>query len=412
MTIKIKHARQQWPVGHGFFHSSNIDINNKKYSYIYDCGAKKLINIKNMIDKYREMYFLCDNKKDKPIIDMIVISHFHNDHISGIPYLFDKFKVENLVMPYLNDKNKIILLCNLAISISDKNSWDRSSGLISDIDQWVLEKNQQTNVIQMNNTEEPGQELTNPNDGPNDGLLLPRNKISSHNTKGKIYSNKFELWNFQFYVKPLQDLKKTIFENILKNLNIDNEDISSKLKDSKWIKENYENFKKSYLSIGPNKQNRITLCMFSGPNIIDDNEKFDYINFSEVIMDRCCRRFCYYHHHLGIYSYNIGWLGTGDLMLKSKKDFDSFESHFNENLCLVYSLAVPHHGSKLNYNPELGDIGYRHIITSDASPDPKDHHPSSSVTIDLKKKKRDLKFVTSDPSTILFEEFEGEMRSI
>ena len=72
-----------WPVGQGLFYSGSIRKEDNSFEFIYDCGGDKLI-ISNIVDNYL--------KYSSKEIDMLVISHFDEDHINGLPYLLDKVK--------------------------------------------------------------------------------------------------------------------------------------------------------------------------------------------------------------------------------------------------------------------------------------------------------------------------------
>ena len=71
-------------VGQGLFYIGDIGYEDEKsFRFIYDCGAEKVSNIKNAIDDYID---------ESIIIDMLVISHFDKDHISGLELLLEKAK--------------------------------------------------------------------------------------------------------------------------------------------------------------------------------------------------------------------------------------------------------------------------------------------------------------------------------
>ncbi|MBQ3640893.1 hypothetical protein II906_03080 [bacterium] len=61
------------PVGHGLFYTGIIKslASKKQFSFIYDCGGKT----NDILNKSFESDELPES------IDMLVISHFHSDHI-------------------------------------------------------------------------------------------------------------------------------------------------------------------------------------------------------------------------------------------------------------------------------------------------------------------------------------------
>ena len=84
--MKMKSNFKLWPVGQGLFYSGTIKYeNNQNFNFVYDCGSSSM-NIDEIVDHYVETSLI-----DKTL-DMLVISHFDEDHISGIPKLLTEVK--------------------------------------------------------------------------------------------------------------------------------------------------------------------------------------------------------------------------------------------------------------------------------------------------------------------------------
>ena len=90
-------------VGQGLFYIGDIKCKDEKsFRFIYDCGAEKVSNIKNAIDDYID---------ESIIIDMLVISHFDKDHISGLKLLLKKAKkIKKIFIPYYDGIDSYLLL--------------------------------------------------------------------------------------------------------------------------------------------------------------------------------------------------------------------------------------------------------------------------------------------------------------
>jgi len=86
-------------VGQGLFYSGKIN----DFNFVYDCGSKPVKELKKVIDIYK-----VENLKDN-MIDVLVLSHFDYDHISGLDYLLDNVKVEYAIIPYYSPQEKLIL---------------------------------------------------------------------------------------------------------------------------------------------------------------------------------------------------------------------------------------------------------------------------------------------------------------
>lgn len=83
------------PVGQGLFASGSISQNHQKepfFHWVYDCGtssSQKLIE--------SAIYRLNHFKR----LDLVTLSHFDHDHISGICQLAGNFEIDTLMLPYM-----------------------------------------------------------------------------------------------------------------------------------------------------------------------------------------------------------------------------------------------------------------------------------------------------------------------
>lgn len=82
------------PIGQGAFYSERFG----KINIVYDCGCgvkKDSCKIANKVVK--------QSFKPKEVIDILFISHFHEDHINKIKILKEHCKIENVVLPLVNN---------------------------------------------------------------------------------------------------------------------------------------------------------------------------------------------------------------------------------------------------------------------------------------------------------------------
>lgn len=99
----FKITRTIHPVGQGAFYSEVLKIDDIVLkTVVYDCGTTtegKYLNneIKNLFAK----------NSNKPI-DLLFISHFHEDHINGIPDLINSKKVNKIVIPNVSSGDFIL----------------------------------------------------------------------------------------------------------------------------------------------------------------------------------------------------------------------------------------------------------------------------------------------------------------
>ncbi|MHB8366115.1 MAG: ComEC/Rec2 family competence protein [Acidithiobacillus sp.] len=393
MRNTIVHKRQQWPVGHGCFHSAYVQANKTTFHYIYDCGSKKPTALRQQINRYIENQLMHGSSCT---IDMLVISHFHADHINGIDFLFSKnVTVKNIVVPHLNDDYELLVLAQLAAR--GPAAWGQLSGLVIDPSAWVRSRNQETNIIKVSDIDGANLDITSaPTEG--EGWNLDSNEIH-HTTPIRVYTKSKPFWLFKFYVQREDDIKDDIINEITKCLNKTKDDLKRDLKNPSWIKRHWRDIERVFSRIvKPHKQNAISLLLHSAPDgacieeILARYKCWRLKNKTCMCLD-CC--LCS----------GLGWLGTGDAELKSPTSFSQFKSHFSTLLDRVDTIMIPHHGSILNYNSELAEIAEHSIITSNYNIDPRGQHPSQAVMDDLKINGANPHVVTLEDSTSVFQYF-------
>lgn len=92
------------PVGQGLFSTGEIEYGGDKFRWIYDCGttsSQKLLH--NSVEDVRHEW-----GGDKPQVDLVVLSHFDYDHISGLLYLLARFKVKTLLLPHVPLEQRLV----------------------------------------------------------------------------------------------------------------------------------------------------------------------------------------------------------------------------------------------------------------------------------------------------------------
>lgn len=90
------------PVGQGAFFSEHFEETQPPFTVVYDCGSSSLT------DKQRKTK-INSSFKERHVIDMLFISHFHADHINGIAHLKQQCQIKNVVIPYLDDEAKALI---------------------------------------------------------------------------------------------------------------------------------------------------------------------------------------------------------------------------------------------------------------------------------------------------------------
>ena len=102
------------PVGQGLFYSGvfNHLSSGERFTMVYDCGTNSAAHyIQHEIDIFRRSI----KKENK--LDLLIISHFHDDHISHIPLLLQKTNgAKMVILPFLSSDE---LLLNYQVSLID-----------------------------------------------------------------------------------------------------------------------------------------------------------------------------------------------------------------------------------------------------------------------------------------------------
>ena len=126
-------------VGHGtFFNGLVFDTSgNNSFCWVYDCGSKSTKRIA------QEITCLEDWSQWPKEIDLLVLSHFDNDHVNGVEQLLKSRRVRNLALPYMNIGQSLACAASVgtdpcsastAVFQIDPSGWLQSRGLSGQVD--------------------------------------------------------------------------------------------------------------------------------------------------------------------------------------------------------------------------------------------------------------------------------------
>jgi hypothetical protein len=113
-----------WPVGQGLFASGSLRVGpgQPAFNWVYDCGTS---STKGLVTKALEGLSIETKKRaplnsvdSKPKIDLVAISHFDLDHISGLVSLLKNFAVETLLLPYVPLQQRLLIAFSERIALS------------------------------------------------------------------------------------------------------------------------------------------------------------------------------------------------------------------------------------------------------------------------------------------------------
>ena len=312
-VISLHIHNTQYPVGQGGLHLGEIYVNNydlffntsnELYAYIYDCGAiSNLDNLKKQIDDLIENLILGKNNIVELNVKLrklyIFISHLHQDHVNGLPYLRDKLIENNILLPkdkieiyfpFTSDIEKNIILCSF--EYNDNIPFDdfkqiviNPSSFLGDNFQVIfIDGNQRDNQVK---------------DFQNNTIL----KDHFENILFEIYDK----WILRMFYKKFED--KNILPLVEEIKNIDYHLLT---KDT--IKNIQRKFKKYF---NGKELNLSSLCLYFGSEV--QNEKYNYFH-------------------------------TGDIDLKNPSVQNELKKHYKDLINNFRIIQIPHHGSIHNSN--------------------------------------------------------------
>ncbi len=333
-------------VGQGLFYSGLLSKKDGKcreiFSFVYDCGSESPARFLN--GEITDYKLLLPNVNGKKKLNLLVVSHLHDDHINGLENLLQDVDVDNVVMPYVNDGLKL-----MARLESDRSNEFLQSFYVDPV-AWFISKG--VRRIFLLGAEETDQHRDTPesklrNDLESEGLSLDSSilKLEKYEETTIAYlSNKATLssysfdWMFVFenlheksnraerYVEIVENFKKKKF------LTLD-EIFKSKLL-SKELKHELKS-----VFVGGDAINRTSVVLLHKPKDISGKR---YIPVSLI---RC--------HWIDDYYCT---LLTGDVRLKDDEHLEML-SQADHNPCFV--LQYPHHGAgnnNINYFRSLDAV--------------------------------------------------------
>lgn len=110
--MALKGAFRFHSVGQGLFYSgllTDVDGGRKGlYSFVYDCGASSSKHyLRREIDDFKPLLQRSRHGRRR-VLDLLVISHMHDDHVNGLEYLLEGLEVDTVIMPYADQTIRLL----------------------------------------------------------------------------------------------------------------------------------------------------------------------------------------------------------------------------------------------------------------------------------------------------------------
>jgi hypothetical protein len=362
-------------VGQGCFYGGAIKHNKTNFVVVYDCGSvTKGKPLKPAINEFKQKF---------SHIDLLIISHFDQDHVNGIEELIKGIRVERIIMPYMPLWYRILLIAKTSGDIDNYSSMllnpttyflqgDFTVGKVYYIDQSfneeISKESEPNNDPKFDRELDPNEEI---------GELILIEPLEDEGVKQRILGEEQEqelndkdayflqsdaifglensLWEFLFYHKETkQQTDITDFQNAVQNYM----SIKGILKLGDLFTGNHNRvIHKIYKDHINNDINYSSLCVYHGPLF-----KTKVWGSEENVLKKTYKMvfsLCYFYAAGN--TLKSGTLLTGDQFLKKSRDFDPFYNYYRTRLDRTLVFQVPHHGSFNNWQMMPNKLN-RHFI--------------------------------------------------
>ena len=346
------------PVGQGAFYTEQFECG---VNVVYDCGSS---TSKSCVEKQIRSVFEPQEK-----IQAVFISHFHEDHMNGLPFLLSYCNVERIYLPYLTEDE--ILLTRLLNRLENAES-PFLLGMLEDplheIQNCTEKNNTITSelfyVLPVDTHMRPDIPFSSISSG--EPVLLFASESEQKHKKGWIYVP----YNFQ------NTRRSSLFFKGLKKNGYDKKTLASYLETSDIFSYDWDDIKRIYQKYAPGSLNSNSLVVYSGFSCKSDRflKPSGFFMPELSIPQSGCMK-----------TYENGCLYMGDYDAGTKENWKNMTDHLSEYISLIGTVQVPHHGSKHNYNEELACGQFLLIIS--AGYQNKYKHPHAYVLKDLLAKK-------------------------
>lgn len=371
-----------FPVGQGLFSCGKIYTSNsdKPFVWIYDCGTSK--------GGKGKLNSAIDELKDIKELDLVVISHFDADHISGLEYLLADKEVKRLMLPFLSEDQKIgefSIYCSAILQhqydIKEKRTIDAISFLLNPVKFIgdLIEDSSKNDRIEILFV--PDRLYSTKGMRYNEEAITYRYKeditLSTHNVSCKIIDPHTpviynHIWEFISY-NDIEVLQEALTKIPAKQLKEKSKQIHSDVtqicslnstKEKNAALKSLINECKSLVPVSKDR-NACSLFLYAGKaNLQLTNFVFSAYDEKRV--------------------YKHGILYTGDGYLSDLTQLDNLIKHMGKNrIDNIYCLQVMHHGSCKNSCSEVAKLLQPVVSVFSADPQHKNRHPDGGVVFDF-----------------------------
>ncbi|WP_314972825.1 hypothetical protein [Comamonas testosteroni] len=417
-SLQVQSHYSFLPVGQGTFSIGSLEVqgrHNSIFRWVYDCGAVKgrQNQLVGEIDRQAWVTHVSPLSA-RPTIDLVFISHFDNDHVSGLVELLSRFDVTTLVLPFIPLWKRLAL----AVSVQCAN-YPRLQEFLFDpigfIGRIEAVKIQRIYLVPPSDKNMSGSddEADPPLDSPIDDALdlrpsrvvdfpegvgrvdvtlerleeLPF-KVSELVSGGRLLLGNF--WEFVPYNDPtLKTYATPIFRAAVSR--VSSALLKSSIHKRQRILSRLKSIYDRTFGATAKQRNLISLFLYSGPVGIYAASDCRYSVFKPAIkinkINWLCRCYCGQCYFCGIqisHNEKVGILYTGDGYLDTASSFNYLSNYLGRRrFDQLRVLQVMHHGSRKNWHKGLA-VKFSPVVSIFCA-DPKYtyRHPHAQVLSDF-----------------------------
>lgn len=404
------------PVGQGLFSVGRLkrSIDNRpdeQFTWVHDCGSSTLTStaMTKEIEALR-------NGETRPNLDLLILSHFDEDHISGLVLLLNIFRVRRLVLPYFTPAERILIVFSQGEQSALLNRF--LAGPSSFIRSY--QGGQETEILFVRKSgDDPSPDFAVPEGPPDEpdnvpvdagGVDKPNEKERAadpdlertslpHLTLMKDGSVPFTVWGhweFLFYNLPqpsakLKDLE-VLIQPLLERFYIETKNGENPTPVIQLLKEAY----RDVFGSSPAGRNDISLVTYTGPELSNLKAAGIFsvpLNLLYLSAEPWRPPFPHDPHsifwdiffHITFETTNPSLLYTGDISLTEER-VNKIQGFLTpKRWAAINVLQVPHHGASSSWRPGLAaKFQHRYSVFSSARYHSTYLHPREEVLTDLK----------------------------
>lgn len=354
-TLRAETTAIQWGVGQGGFHTQRTEFrrhgeDDVVLRFVYDCGSISApINLRPWVTDYVDSL----RAERASHIDLLVISHFDYDHVSGLSELAAQLKeirVHRVIAPAITRLDALVLCAN-----SFRFGSQRYRRLLMDpaanlrelfpgAEVQLIEGSQPNPNLEQSEQDTPERVIVGPG--------IPRIGDTPGGGTQVTAGADVKVWELIPHAVPSVETGRPALVQALKNqLSIDVDALSDN--------ELFENICTQVHTLrevrhltsahfGVGGVNATSVSLWAGPAVDTKHRACGVVEFpsSSPIYAKT------FTAHSSDRS--VAWLGTGDAELKSRTSVSDLAKHFTvQRLESAFVVGAPHHGSHHNSSSDL-----------------------------------------------------------